>query len=93
MKLSKAETRKLNESLATLKKMTATQVSQIAQDKKIGVDAAYVNKLVEAYVTEDGFACMLLDTLLAGPKCGPGNCVCGVTCASPCKNSMTGVGT
>ncbi len=88
MKLTAQERKKLNEGLALLKRVTISHVNQFAADKKMTLDTDYVNKLIETYVNEEGVGAVLADTFLA-----QGNCVCGITCASPCKNSMTGVGT
>jgi hypothetical protein len=83
MELSPEERQKINESLAALKQMTVAQVDRVARHRNLQVDAEHLNKLIEAYVSEDGFAFLLLDTLLTGQ-----NCTCGNTCSVPCNYYM-----
>jgi len=94
MKLTKEEARKIDQGLAVLKKKLAGQIKEQMGDKRGEVDNAFVNKAAKAYMTVEGFAQILQDSGMVTGKGRDCGCAgpCYTTCASPCKNSMTGVG-
>jgi len=93
MKLTKEEASKIDQGLAVLKKKLAGQIKEQMGDKKGKVDNAFVKKIAKTYLTVEGFAQILQDSGMTTGKERDCNCAgpCYVTCASPCKNSMTGV--
>jgi hypothetical protein len=80
MKLSDAELTKIKEAMALLKVKTLAQIEKHAADNRIHVDNAFVEKLLATYGNEDGFAQLLVDTMISRR-----NCPCAVSCAQPCN--------
>lgn len=91
MKLTKEESSKLEESLATLRRSLKDELQSIperhlssAKRARINTDDAFLKKISENYLSgahgAPGLLGLLLDSGMLGSE---QNCVCGITCSTP----------